>query len=70
MNKQRAETARQALYQHCQSKGEPLDTLETGIIDLMTDLMHLARQEGLPSPMLREIAWHHFLEEVDEEIGA
>ena len=40
--KARTESAQQALNEYCRSKGEPLDTLETGIIDLLTDLMHLA----------------------------
>ena len=38
-----SESARQALDQYCLSKGEPMDTLETGIINLLTDLLHLAR---------------------------
>ena len=45
----RTESARQALDQYCLSKDEPMDTLETGIIDLLTDLLHLARLEGLDS---------------------
>ena len=43
----RTESARQALDQYCLSKGELMDTLETAIIDLLADLLHLARLEGL-----------------------
>jgi hypothetical protein len=48
-------------------KGEPLDTLETGIIDLLTDLMHLARTEGLDGFMLAQTAMMHFLVEAEQE---
>lgn len=48
----RTESARQALDQYCLSKGEPMDTLETAIIDLLTDLLHLARLEGLDACMI------------------
>jgi hypothetical protein len=63
----RTENARQALDQHCRSKNEPLDTLETGIIDLLTDLMHLARTEGLDGFMLAQTAMMHFLCEAEQE---
>ena len=63
----RTESARQALDQYCLSKGEPLDTLETTIIDLLTDLMHLARTEGLDGFMLAQTAMMHFLVEAEQE---
>lgn len=65
--KARTESARQALDRYCQSKSERLDTLETGIIDLLTDLMHLARTESLDGFMLAQTAMMHFLVEVKQE---
>ncbi len=61
----RTESARQALDQYCLSKGEPMDTLETTIIDLLTDLLHLARLEGLDGFMLGQTAQMHFLVETE-----
>ena len=63
----RTESAQHALSEHCRIKGEPLDTLETGIIDLLTDLMHLARTEGLDGFMLAQTAMMHFLCEAEQE---
>ena len=40
----RAQRAKSALAKYCRIKGDPLDCLDAGIIDLMTDLMHLARR--------------------------
>jgi hypothetical protein len=62
----RIESARQALDQYCLSKGEPLDTLETGIIDLLTDLLHLAQTEGQDGFMLGQTAQMHFLVEIEK----
>ena len=62
----RTESARQALDQYCLSKGEPLDTLETGIIDLWTDLLHLARLEGLNACMIGQTAQIHFVVEIEK----
>ncbi len=59
----RSEYAGQALKHYCHSKNEPFDTLETGIIDLLTDLLHLARAEGLDGFQLSRIAAQHFLVE-------
>ena len=61
----RTESVRQALNQYCLSKGEPLDTLETAIIDLLTDLLHLARLEGLDACMISQTARMHFLVETE-----
>ena len=63
---QRTENARQALDQYCRSKGEPLDTLETGIIDLLTDLLHLARREGLDACRIGQTAQIHFVVEIEK----
>ena len=63
---QRTESARQALYQYCLGKGEPMDTLETGIIDLLTDLLHLARLEGLDGCTIGQTAQIHFVVEIEK----
>jgi len=59
---QRAETI---LAEYCRLKGEPLDCHETGIIDLMADLMHLARTENLDGCNLSRMAQMHFLVETE-----
>ena len=61
----RTESARQAFDQYCLSKGEPLD-IETGIIDLLTDLLHLARLEGLDACMIGHTAQIHFVVEIEK----
>ena len=45
------------------------DTLEADIIDLMTDLLHLAKQKGLDVDMIHTIIHEHFQEEVNDERG-
>jgi len=60
----RAHRANAALTEYCRVKGEPLDSLETGIIDLMADLMHLAQDENLDGFDLSRIAQKHFLVEL------
>ena len=62
---QRTEFARQALDQYCRSKGEPLDTMESGIIDLMADLLHLAEQKRLDAYTVTRIALTHHLVEME-----
>lgn len=63
----RAQRAKTALAKYCRIKGEPLDCHETGIIDLMADLMHLARREGLDASNLFRMAQVHFLLEFETE---
>jgi len=63
----RAQRAKAALAKYCRIKGEPLDSIETGIIDLMTDLMHLARREGLDAFNPYRTAQVHFLLEFETE---
>ncbi len=63
----RAQRAEAALTEYCRIKGEPLDCHETGIIDLMADLMHLARREGLDASNLSQTAQVHFLLEFETE---
>lgn len=64
----RTQLAEAILAEYCRLKGEPLDCFETGITDLLTDLMHLARQEGLDGFSLSRMAQMHFL--VEEETGS
>jgi hypothetical protein len=60
-------SAERALSEYCRSKREPLNSLETGIIDLMTDLLHLARTENLDGFQLAKMAQMHFLVEEKKE---
>ena len=62
----RSEYAGQALKHYCHSKNEPFDTLETGIIDLLTDLLHLARLEGLDACTIGQTAQIHFVVEIEK----
>lgn len=59
--------AERALTEYCRSKREALDSLETGIVDLMTDLLHLARGENLDGFQLAKMAQMHFLVEEEKE---
>ena len=43
-----------------------MDTLETAIIDLLTDLLHLARLEGLDADMISQTAQIHFVVEIEK----
>ena len=60
-------SAERALTEYCRSKREALDSLETGIIDLMTDLLYLARTENLDGFQLAKMAQMHFLVEEEQE---
>lgn len=48
------------LTEYCRLKGRSLESLEDAIIDLMTDLMHLARTRGLDPYRLIGMAQVHF----------
>ncbi len=61
----RTQLAEAVLAEYCRLKGEPLDSYETGITDLMADLMHLARKEGLDGFELSRMAQMHFLVETE-----
>jgi len=64
-NEERTASARQAL--EAVPKYEPFDT--DSIVDLVTDLLHLARQEGIEPDYVIHMAQIHFDAEVEEEIG-
>ena len=56
-----------ALDQYCRTKGEFIfGTLETEIIDLMADLLHLAQDEGYDSINLLRLAQMHYQIETGE----
>ena len=63
----RTELAEAVLVEYHRLKREPLDCLETSIIDLTTDLMHLARREHLNALDLSRMAQNHFEAEAEEE---
>ena len=52
--------AEAVLKAYCRLKGEPFDSFETGITDLITDLMHLAHKEDLDGVVLSGMAMLHF----------
>ncbi len=64
-NEERTAAARQAL--EAVPKYEPFDT--DSIVDLVTDLLHLAQQEGIEPDYVIHMAQIHFDAEVEEEIG-
>jgi hypothetical protein len=64
----RTRIAETILTEYCRLKGEYLDCHETGITDLMTDLMHLARKNDLDGFDLSRMAQTHFL--VETETGS
>jgi len=61
----RSDRAEILLHEYYRLKGEPLEDPAAGIIDLMTDLMHLARQNGLDGFDLGRMAQMHFLAETE-----
>ncbi len=64
----RAQRAETILSEYCRLKGESLDCHEAGITDLITDLMHLARENDLDGFDLSKMAQVHFL--VETETGS
>ena len=61
---QRTAPARQAAASSRLSPGESPRTLETMILDLLTDTLHLARIEGLDACQLGYTAMARFLIEI------
>ena len=60
----RTQIAETVLVEYHRLKREPLECLETSIIDLMTDLLHLAHKEELDGVALSKMALIHFEAEV------
>ena len=61
---QRTAPARQAAASSRLSPGDSTRTLETLILDLLTDTLHLARIEGLDACQLGSAAMARFLVEI------
>ena len=61
---QRTAPARQAAASSRLDPGESPSTLETMILDLLTDTLHLARIEGLDACQLGSAAMARFLVEI------
>lgn len=55
----RTQIAETVLVEYQRLKREPLECLESSIIDLMTDLLHLAHKEGLDRLALSEMVQMH-----------
>jgi hypothetical protein len=64
----RTQLAEAIVSEYCRFKGEPLDSYETVITDMMTDLMHLARNNDLDGFDISTMAQMHFL--VEAETGS
>ncbi len=62
----RTQIAETVLVEYHRLKREPLECLETGIIDLMVDLLHLAHKEDLDGLALFKMAQMHFEAEVGQ----
>ena len=60
------EAARKALLNFVEWDGGPLYTYETDIIDLITDLLHLAEAEGADPRFVARAALGHWEAERDE----
>lgn len=56
----RTQIAEAVLAEYQRLKREPLECLETSIVDLMTDLLHLAKREGLDRLALSRLTQMHF----------
>lgn len=61
------DAAKHALSAYNEARDEN-DVLKTEIIDLITDLLHYARKEGLDTEEILFIADRHYLIETDEEL--
>ena len=56
----RKKMAEALLVEYHRLKREPLDCLEASIVDMITDLMHLARNANLDALALARMAQIHF----------
>ncbi len=62
----RTQIAEAVLVEYHRLKREPLECLETSIIDLMVDLLHLAHKDELDGVSLSKIVQMHFEAEVQQ----
>ena len=60
----RTQITETVLVEYHRLKGEPMECLETGIIDLMVDLLHMAHKEDLDGVALSKMVLIHFEAEV------
>jgi len=66
-NAERAQRAEMALAAY--QGRDAGDTLADNIVDLIVDLLHLARQNGIEPDYIIHMAQMHFDAEVEEEAG-
>jgi len=62
----RTQIAETVLVEYHRLKREPLECMETSIIDLMTDMLHLAHKEELDGISLSKMVRIHFEAEMRE----
>jgi hypothetical protein len=55
-----AQLAESALAEYQRLKKESLESFEESIVDLITDLLHLAHRENLDGPAISDMAWMNF----------
>ena len=60
----RTHIAETVLVEYHRLKKEPLECLETSVIDLMVDLLHLAHKEDFDGVSLSKMVLMHFEAEV------
>jgi len=65
-NAERAAWAERAVRYFARASGQGREPLETSVVDLLADLMHLAEREGLDLHRLAERAHLHFSAELEE----
>ena len=68
-NEDRCETAYRTVMVYAQYSGEEHD-VETNIIDLMADLLHLCDQYGLEQSYVTDMALAHYDSEMKEAVSA
>jgi len=68
-NEDRAERGRAILEEYGKLAGEPDEDTPTLLADLLADLRHLAREEGVDFGKSSDMSKIHFNEEVEEEGG-
>jgi hypothetical protein len=59
-NERRAEIAFRTVLAYQSYKGEDMDDTETGIVDLIADLLHLGEQYGLDADTIERISRMHY----------
>jgi hypothetical protein len=65
-NETRAELAGNAVARFMQDTGLENEDMETGITDLLADILHLCDKEGIDIDRCKRMASYHYTEEVTE----